>query len=156
MWHNSVSYEVSYPRMFYRINSECGCVLDILDVLFLVKKNKGEYTTTVFFYFANTMLHRSGCLVLGDLLVVGALVLFPRLGWQGTLLATLFFASSFSWLDLGNDLHCSGHRGLWPLIPVLRQVRAGCTGFDGEDHCSPTPRWCGVPSGGMGGIQVSN
>ena len=64
---------------------------------------------------------------------------------QGTLLATFgFLWCFFSWLGFGIDLHCSGHRGLRPLIPVLRQVRAGCTGFDGEDRCftRATLRWC--------------
>ena len=74
---------------------------------------------------------------------------------QGTLLATFgFLGCFFSWLGFGNDLHCSGHRGLRPLIPVLRQVRAGCTGFDGEDRCSPAPVWGGVPSGGLCGGAV--
>ena len=103
---------------------------------------------TYFFNFANSMLQRSGYLKLGDLLSFGAKVLFPRLVRQGTLLATLLFASSFSWLDLGNDLHCGGHRVRQPLwgwrhlIPVLRQVRAWCTGCAGEDNHSTTPRWC--------------
>ena len=50
---------------------------------------------------------------LGDLLVCWVLArksFFHHLVRQGTLLATLFFAPSFSWLDLGNDLHCGWHR----------------------------------------------
>ena len=57
---------------------------------------------------------------------------------QGTLLATFGFLECFvSWLGFGNDLHCSGHRGVRPLIPALRQVRARCTGFDGETVAPP-------------------
>ena len=101
--------------------------------------------------FANSMIQEYRCLQLGDPLAVGAKVVLSPSCATGPLLSTFFFfASSFSSLNLRKALHCGGH----PRPP--HQARVGCTEVNGEDHHSPTPRWGGVSSMGLGCIKAYN